>query len=166
MSKTCACSGGHTITLSDDGVVYSFGEHNVQLEQEMGLNSESYFLFPNPSLPKIKQVACGTNFTFCVDEGFVWTFSDDLSGQYGMKETGQEILLPQKIEDMIPLALSVACGLTHVLIITIDSDVWSCGDNSQGQLCFGHQNSFFEKFLQTLQYFKYFTWWMSFINSK
>ena len=44
--------------------------------------------------------------------------------------------VPQRIED-IPPVLSVSC--THTLIITTDSNLWSCGDNSYGQLCLGNQ---------------------------
>ena len=89
-------------------------------------------------------------FTFCVDhEGCVWTFGDFFSGQFGIEKPQQsQVLPPQKIND-IPPVLSVACGKNHILIITIDSDLWSCGDNDKGQLCLEHRKPNFEKFLQT-----------------
>ena len=151
MSTTCACGYGHTITLTDDGVVYSFGDNNGQLGLESGVYEDIVSL-PTPisNLPKIKQVSCGLQFTFCVDhEGFVWTFGDYISGQFGIVKPQQsQVLPPQKIND-IPPVLSVACGKNHILIITSDLDLWSCGDNDKGQLCLEHRNSNFEKFLQT-----------------
>ena len=39
----------------------------------------------------------------------------------------------------IPPVLSVSCGLYHTLIITNDSNLWSCGKNDFGQLCLGKE---------------------------
>ena len=44
--------------------------------------------------------------------------------------------VPQKMIN-IPPVLSVACGSSHTLIITTDSNLWSFGSNEFGQLCHG-----------------------------
>ena len=44
--------------------------------------------------------------------------------------------IPQKILE-IPPVFSVSCGESHTLIITTDSNLWSCGKNEYGQLCHG-----------------------------
>ena len=131
------CGYGHTITLADDGVVYSFGDNNGQLGLESGVYEDIVSL-PTPisNLLKIKQVSCGLQFTFCVDhEGFVWTFGIILVYQRSIRNRKAATITspPQKIND-IPPVLSVSCGKNHILIITIDSDLWSCGDNDKGQL--------------------------------
>ena len=66
-------------------------------------------------------------------EGFMWYFGENSRGQLG---TGNktDFNVPQKIED-IPPVLSVSCGAYHTLIITNDSNLWSCGNNENGQLC-------------------------------
>ena len=48
---------------------------------------------------------------------------------------------PQKIIKIqeIPPVLSVSCGYEHTLIVTNDSNLWSCGNNDYGQLCLGHK---------------------------
>ena len=132
-----ACGSDHTITLSNDGTLHSFGQNN---EGQLGLghNNDVSLPTPIPNLPQIYMLSCGYNFTVCVDcEGFMWSFGENNLGQLG---TGNKIHfnVPQRIED-IPPVLSVSCGASHTLIITTDSNLWSFGDNRYGQLCLGNQ---------------------------
>ena len=131
----CASCVTHTITLSDDGIVHSFGRND---NGQLGLGHYNDVYLPTPilNLPQIKEVSCGWNFTICVDiEGFIWSFGENKWGQLG---TGNKtnFNVPQKICN-IPPVLSVACG-THTLIITIDDNLWSCGNGEYGQLCLGN----------------------------
>ena len=133
----CCCGEFHTITLSNNGTLYSFGS-NEQGQLGLGLSHKQNVSLPTPiqNLPKISQVSCGSFFTVCVDcEGFMWSFGHNDHGQLG---TGNRLngFFPQKIED-IPPVLSVSCGAHHTLIITTDSNLWSCGYNFFGQLCQG-----------------------------
>ena len=132
------CSTGeyHTISLSDDGVVHSFGRNNYG---QLGLRNNIDVSYPNPIplLPKIKQISCGACFSVCVDyDGMIWAFGENENGQLG---TGNKtnFNFPQKILN-IPPVLSVSCGAFHTFIITDDSDLWSCGNNYFGQLCLGN----------------------------
>ena len=132
-----ACGEYHTITLSNDGTLYSFGK-NTQGQLGLGHNKDVSLPTPIPNLPRISLISCGFNFTVCVDcEGFMWSFGENNSGQLG---TGNKTIfkfnVPQKIED-IPPVLSVSCGFSHTLIITTDNNLWSCGNNNFGQLCLG-----------------------------
>ena len=131
----CVSGSYHTITLSDDGTVHSFGRNG---DGELGLGYEQKVSLPTPipNLPQISLISCGAFFTVCVDyEGFMWSFGENKYGQLG---TGNKtnFNVPQKIED-IPPVHSVSCGLQHTLIITNDSNLWSCGRNDFGQLCHG-----------------------------
>ena len=139
MTSACCCGADHTITLSNDGTLHSFGyNHNGQLG--LGHNKNVSIPTPIPNLPKIKMISCGFNFTVCVDdEGFMWSFGDNDFGQLG---TGNKTKfnVPQKIED-IPPVHSVSCGYYHTSIITTDSNLWSCGYNDDGQLCLGNKES-------------------------
>ena len=134
-----ACVSGehHTITLSDDGTLHSFGRNS---EGALGLGHNNHVSVPTPipNLPKINQVSCGSRFTVCVDcEGFIWSFGQNNAGQLG---TGNKtnFNVPQKILGLPPV-LSVSCGYYHTLIITNDDNLWSCGFNKLGQLCLGNQ---------------------------
>ena len=160
-----ACCGEyHTITLSNDGTLYSFGyNHDGQLG--LGHNNDVFLPTPIPNLPKITQISCGSHFTVCVDvEGFMWSFGENNWGQlgtgnkrnfnvpqkiinippivsFGDNNSGQlgtgnttDFNFPQIIQD-IPPVVSVSCGHAHTVIITTDSNLWSCGHNKYGQLC-------------------------------
>ena len=131
-----ACCGVyHTITLSNDGTLHSFGQNNGG-QLGLGHNKDVPLPTPIPNLPKINMVSCGCYFTVCVDcEGFMWSFGSNNSGQL---RTGNKtkFIVPQKILS-IPPVLSVSCGFAHTLIITNDDNLWSCGQNEYGQLCLG-----------------------------
>ena len=131
----CACGFHHTITLSNDGTVHSFGKNE---EGALGLGHNNHVSLPTPipNLPKINMISCGWNFTVCVDhEGFIWTFGKNEYGQLGTRNK-TDFNVPQKILN-IPSVFSVSCGSHHTLIITNDDDLWSCGRNNFGQLCHG-----------------------------
>ena len=143
---SCACGFSHTITLSDDGTVHSFGRNydgqlglgggNAALG--FGLSDHVDLPKPIPNLPKINMISCGGYFTVCVDdEGFIWSFGGNDWGQLGTGNTTQFNSVPQKILD-IPPVVSVSCGLHHTLIITNDDNLWSWGRNGYGQLCHGN----------------------------
>ena len=63
-----------------------------------------------------------------------------LKNYFGQLGTGNKtnFNVPQKILE-IPPVVSVDCGEFHTLIITNDSNLWSCGYNNYGQLCLGNQ---------------------------
>ena len=128
-----ACGEYHTITLSNEGTLYSFG-YNQNGQLGLGHKWAVALPTPIPNLPKITQISCGSNFTVCVDcEGFMWSFGANKFGQLGTGNT-TSFEVPHKIEG-IPPVHSVSCGSHHTLIITVDSNLWSCGYNDFGQLC-------------------------------
>ena len=138
-----ACSVGcsHTVTLSDDGSLYSFG---CDTNGELGLFGTNYNpVVPNliSTLPKIKQICCGGNFTVCIDEeGFMWSGQNNY-GQLGTGNICVAYKIPQKIEN-IPLAQSISCGSAHTLIITNDGNLWAVGRNDLGQLFLNNDHSY------------------------
>ena len=133
-----ACGHSHTVTLSDDDGVHSFGRNR---EGQLGLGHNNIVVSlptPIPNLPKIMEVSCGCSFTVCIDnEGGLWSFGDNKFGQLGTKNKKTKNI-PQKIAN-VPSVQSVSCGYYHTLIITHDSKLWSCGHNAQGQLCLGNK---------------------------
>ena len=135
----CAHGQSHTITLSEDGTVHSFGR-NDEGELGLGHNNDVSLPTPIPNLPQINMISCGAYFTVCVDyEGFVWSFGSNHSGQLGTGNT-TVFNVPQKLLDLPPV-LSVSCGYEHTLMITNDDNLWSCGGNDYGQLCHGDTES-------------------------
>ena len=137
-SMSCTTGGLHTVMLSADGKMYSFGSNE---SGQMGFGSNFNFsVTPKeiPGLPRIKQVSCGERFTVCIDlEGIMWSFGDNDRGQLG---TGDKKCKyhPQAVSDIPPVQF-VSCGEYHTLALTIDETLWSFGSNFFGQLCLGHK---------------------------
>ena len=131
----CVCGCDHTITLSNDGTVHSFGR-NKEGALGLGHNNDVSLPTPIPNLPQISMISCGSYFTVCVDvEGFIWSFGSNENGQLGTgNKTNYNV--PQKLQE-IPPVLSVSCGYDHTLTITNDGNLWSWGSNDYGQLCHG-----------------------------
>ena len=143
-SSGMAVSGAfHNITLSGDNVAHSWGQNRLG---QLGLGHNDNVSVPSPisTLPQIKQIACGSNYTVCVDfEGFLWSFGQNTYGQLGTGNYSHSNV-PLKIQG-IPPVHSVACGTSHTLIITNSSELLSCGNNLEGQLCLskiGHHPRF------------------------
>ena len=61
-----ACGSLHTITLSNDGTLHSFGHNN---KGQLGLGHNNDVSLPTliPNLPKINMISCG------LISQFVWT---------------------------------------------------------------------------------------------
>ena len=135
----CACGNRHTITVSNDGTVHSFGRNDNGV-LGLGHYNDVSLPTPIPNLPKINMISCGGYFTVCVDyEGFIWSFGKNNAGQLGTGNT-TDFNVPQQLQN-IPPVHSVSCGEVHTLIITTDSNLWSCGSNNYGQLCNGNKKS-------------------------
>ena len=138
---TACCGEFHTITLSNDGTLHSFGyNHHGQLGLgHLGHNNDVSIPTAIPDLPKINRITCGYDFTVCVDvEGFIWAFGNNNFGQLGTGNTTNFNQVPQKLLGLPPV-VSVSCGSYHTLIITNDDHLWSYGRNNFGQLCLGDQ---------------------------
>ena len=145
-NMTACCGLYHTITLSNDGTLHSFG-HNGNGELGLGNNNNVSIPSRITTLPKISQLSCGAYFTFCIDyEGFLWAFGQNNNGQLGTGNT-TNFNVPQKILS-IPPVHSVSCGEYHTLIITNDSNLWGCGSNGYGQLFLNNKENQ-SKFHQT-----------------
>ena len=115
----------HTIIISDDGIVYSFGRNDGALGHYKNVSVPT----PIPNLPKINMISCGGNFTVCVDhEGFIWSFGANRSGQLGTGNTTY-FNVPQKTSFSI---ISAGCW-SFSLFQSDKGEIFSCGHNLHGQ---------------------------------
>lgn len=129
---TMLCTGKyHTVCVSDEGVVHSFG-YNHQGQLGIGRKVVS---IPTvvASLPTITRVSCGILFTICLDDnGKLWSFGDNTQGQLGLPESDNYVYTPELVKDIPPI-ISVVCGGRHTLCISENEDLWTFGSNSEGQ---------------------------------
>ena len=146
----CCVGEKHTVCLSDEGIVHTFGHVDYgQLGQGDSVWSNRGGILPSQvtrfyikdqffPFPIIKQISCGAFFTICLDyEGSLYSFGQNNHGQAGMGTIGFHYHFPQKIQN-IPPVKTVSCGVYHTLVITEDDNLWSFGANENGQLCHGN----------------------------
>ena len=123
--------------ISNDGSVFSIGYsyyHAHGHEQK-----DVKFTKKITTLTNIKYIACGDH-TVCLDnDGNVFTFGDNRSGQLGIGVNGKTLEfthVPQKVK--VPPCIEVSCGSTSTICLTIDGLVYSFGGNGIGQLGLGN----------------------------
>ncbi|XP_017786874.1 PREDICTED: probable E3 ubiquitin-protein ligase HERC1 isoform X2 [Nicrophorus vespilloides] len=131
-------SDGHTLALSEDGLVYSWGDGDYG---KLGHGSSSTHkepkLITGPFQDKvIKTINAGYRHSAAItDDGFLYTWGEGDHGRLGHGDTdGRDI--PTLVKDLSDLG-SVACGSAHTLVVSNDGKtVWSFGMGDGGRL--GH----------------------------
>ena len=137
---TCRLGWYHVACISSDKVVYTCGSNEYgQLGYEANntgfVRNSTTLPRPVPNLPKIKSVSCGYNFTMCLDEnGDLWAFGDNSTGQLGLGSSMSKTNIPTKIPN-IPQISFFYSGTGHSLCVSEESDLWTFGSNTHGELC-------------------------------
>ena len=137
VQSTIVCSYNHTVCISNDKRVYSFGK---PVRGVHGHNEELVFPKMISSLKNIKAVCCADSQTVCLDiEGSVFTFGLNDSGQLGVgkdKYTFYWTYEPQKLD--LPPIKQISCGEKFVFCLSELGELYSFGNNSYGQLGLGN----------------------------
>ena len=133
-----AVGGGHTLALSEEGAVYSFGSgaygqlgHGDQADQHTPRRIESL------GDTRISAVAVGGGHSLALGgAGELYSFGRGGHGQLGHGDTTHQ-LTPRRIEALRGTPISaVAAGGAHTLAVSGAGDVYSFGEGGRGQL--GH----------------------------
>ena len=137
--KAVSCGGVHTVIITEDGNLYSFG-FNYFGQLGLGDTTERNvpMLVNVPNGSKVKVVGCGDDHTIIITEnGALYSFGRNESGQLGLDD-GDDRNRPVLVN--VPGGLkvkAVSCGNSHTVIITEDDNLYSFGDNFSGQLGLG-----------------------------
>ena len=131
---------GHTLCISAEGELYSFGANDYgALGREQEDDEESISPGVIPSLKNITAVA-GSEHTICLDnEGNVFSFGRNSSGELGLGIDEKCVFHPQKID--LPPIKQISCGEDFTMCVSITGDLYSFGNNSSGQLGVGNTKS-------------------------
>nr|QBK90101.1 MAG: F-box and regulator of chromosome condensation repeat protein [Pithovirus LCPAC102] len=142
--KYVSSGENHIVIIDDNNKLWSAGLNSFgQLGSGDYYNRESFkkILFIDDNI-EIKSVTCGYEYTIAIDmDNIIWVFGNNNYGQLGFI-SGGNIIIPTKLNifgyDM--KAKYVSCGHNHTIIIDMDNNAWSFGQNNKGQLGLGHTN--------------------------
>eukprot|EP01038_Epipyxis_sp_PR26KG_P007269 gene7269-9908_t len=129
----------HSLALSSDGCVYSWGwGHHGQLG--LGNNNSIYSPIRIDSLRDIVMISAGGMHSACIDgKKLCYTWGSSSYGQLGL---GREIVginksvtpAVVKLEDRTPLLSNkISCGGMHTAVVDINGSVYSWGRADSGQ---------------------------------
>lgn len=173
-----ACGKGHTLFLTDRGVIYSVG---CNASGQLGIGNQSPIPVTSPSKllykgPPIKLVTCGADFSAVVDvRGNLYTFGNPEYGQLGHNSDGKYFVSnsklafdckvrPQRVmvfidktkEGQVTPILDVeveevACGQNHMVALDTNGRVFTWGFGGYGRL--GHSDTKDELVPRLLKFF-------------
>jgi regulator of chromosome condensation len=144
MKVTQVAAGAmHTIALTEDNKVYSFGCND---DLSLGRETEEEEDLPVPGLvpfkEKIVQITAGSSHSAALtDIGTVyfWGSFRNSGGDIGLQPGRGKVMAPTMLsfgdtKELQPKIIKIASGSHHLLALTSDGDVFALGDGECGQL--------------------------------
>eukprot|EP00752_Nemacystus_decipiens_P017544 g15723.t1 len=138
-----ACGSGHTVVLSEDGTVYTWGRGD---DGRLGHGDNGWKYVPRvvEALEghRIVQATCGSYHTAAVtDKGELYTWGGGMYGKLGHgNESGHpKPCLVKHLRDEGARVTQIACGSRHTVVLTDLGKVYTWGDKENGVV--GHTNA-------------------------
>ncbi|CAB9507022.1 RCC1 and BTB domain-containing protein 2 [Seminavis robusta] len=133
--RQIACGSGHTVVLTTDGEVYTWGRGD---DGRLGHGDNGWKYVPRiiQSLAGqiVVQVTCGSYHTAAVTgNGDLYTWGGGMYGKLGHgNENGHST--PKRVEALVGLVVSmIACGSRHTAVVTSpEGNLYTWGDNEAG----------------------------------
>ena len=129
--SSISCGYSHTIALTNENEIYSWGSND---NGRLGLGDTISKYSPQKiNLTNIMSVSCGINFTIALTiNGKLYSWGNNKWGQLGLgnycdQHLPQYISLPESIG-------SVVCGRNHTFALTNNGNIYGWGYNNFGQV--------------------------------
>ncbi|XP_070804586.1 probable E3 ubiquitin-protein ligase HERC6 [Pituophis catenifer annectens] len=140
-----ACGHYHSIALTKDGRLFSWGQNShgqLGLGKEVSSQATPCNISSLAGIP-LAQVAAGGSHSFVLSHsGVVYGWGRNNAHQLGLnqKTSEEQIFKPYSVDALRNLEVTyISCGDEHTAVITKSGSVFTFGDDSAGQL--GHNSS-------------------------
>ncbi|EDV21026.1 uncharacterized protein TRIADDRAFT_60369 [Trichoplax adhaerens] len=141
MVELIACGANHTVVVTTDREsVWTFGEGEYG---QLGLGRTTAKMTPQYvdafSKLNIKKICCGARFTLALTkEGKVYSCGHNRCNGIFEVDTQHADYYPQQVMALSEQFIEdIAAGYEHALALTKEGDVWSWGNDTDGQLGLG-----------------------------
>ncbi|XP_043288767.1 probable E3 ubiquitin-protein ligase HERC4 isoform X2 [Venturia canescens] len=135
-----ACGDNYTVIVTRDGQIYSCGNNDYgQLGHEKP--RKRLQLIPGLEAFVFKRVACGSSHTVAINEwGQLFSWGCNTDGQLGFISPNGSEPSPRMVKALgTSVIIQIACGLSHVVALTNNGEIYAWGSNNEGQLGFGQE---------------------------
>ena len=136
ISPNVITNGSHTISLREDGKVFTWGDNTYgQLGNGTVITSDEPVEVTFPEGTIITQIAAGENHNVALDSnGNVWTWGRNNNYQIG--NTRENQYTPYKVSNL-PKVIKIAAGNNNTMVITENNELYAWGLNAYGDLGLG-----------------------------
>ena len=129
-----ATGATHTVVLRSDGSVWTWGSNYYG---ELGNGRRGAVPMSTPvqvqDIPNVTAIAAGRRYTVALcNDGYVWTWGDNLDGQLGDGTTTNRTT-PVEVQGLIDV-MAISVGGSHIVALKNDGSVWAWGANDGGRL--------------------------------
>lgn len=132
--KQIACGSGHTVVLTGEGEVYTWGRGD---DGRLGHGDNGWKYVPRLTHSLTGQVVthvtCGSYHTAAVSSnGDLYTWGGGMYGKLGHgNESGHST--PRRVETLVGLSIvDIACGSRHTAVVTNKGCLYTWGDKENG----------------------------------
>ncbi len=133
-ARAIAAGGQFSAAILDDGSLWTWGSQSGGQLGVVMLDVFRSMPVQVEAVSGVRSVATGEIFTLALlDDGSVWGWGRNQSGQVGTGESMNQYNRPVLIEGLADV-VHLAAGQEHALAVTADGDVWGWGFHEFGQL--------------------------------
>lgn len=132
-----SCGEAHSLALTNFGQIYAFG---INYHGGLGLNDNDPRNVPTP-IPAINtdiiSISCGNYHSLVLTAfGYVYSFGRNDYGQLGLGDN-DNMNIPMIIDNLRDTIVQIAAGSYHSLLLTTLGQLYSFGQNINGELGLG-----------------------------
>ena len=134
-----ACGYSHTFILKNNGSVWACGYNGSgQLGLGNTTNKTTFAQVTTNINNDVKQITCGYDHKFILkNDGSLWSCGYNSKGQLGLGDIDDRSTFTKITTNINNDVKEIVCGNYHTIILKNDCSLWSCGNNSTGQLGLG-----------------------------